>query len=380
MYKTKYFNNKSLVALITKDFKIDYHGDHGISHWKRVYRNTQILAKHYNIESDVFELFALIHDSKRENEYHDPAHGLRASIFVEELLKKKIISLSKEESEKLIFACKNHTLYPLADDLIVQICFDSDRLDLGRVGMRINTDYLSTNYAKSLVEDGVYKPKKHLKLNHSNKTPDIPKIIIMRHAKVLIKNRKIYANELREVIKEYDITPIETNIKNHQELLEVANSCNYFVSSGLGRSVDTLALLGKEPDYINRLFAEVESPYTKLKIMKLPLFTWGFWFKLAWFMGFSGGSKSYRQSKIEAFEASKILIKFAREYGAIFLSGHGLKNRLIAKALKKQGWRETKKMGMDNLEYGVFEWRDFDLTTTDYSDKLPSTKTTRRAG
>jgi broad specificity phosphatase PhoE len=182
------------------------------------------------------------------------------------------------------------------------------------------------------------------------------KIIIMRHAKVLIKNRKIYANELKEAIEEYDITPIETNIKNHQELLEVANSCNYFVSSGLSRSVDTLALLDKKPDYINRLFAEVESPYTKLKIMKLPLFTWGFWFKLAWFMGFSGGAKSYKESKIEAFEASKILIDFAKEYNSVMLMGHGLKNRLIAKALKKQGWIESKKMKMDNLDYGVFEW------------------------
>ena len=128
------------------------------------------------------------------------------------------------------------------------------------------------------------------------------KIIIMRHARVLIKNRKIYANELREAIEEYDISPISNHIENSYELLEVANSCNYFISSGLSRSIESLALLDKKADYIDKIFAEVESPYTAKKIMKLSLFTWGFWFKLAWFMGFSGGSKSYRESKLGVFE------------------------------------------------------------------------------
>ena len=180
------------------------------------------------------------------------------------------------------------------------------------------------------------------------------KIIIMRHAKVLIKNRKIYANELKKAIEEYDITPIDTHIKNHQELLDVANGCNYFVSSGLSRSIDTLALLDKKPNYIDKIFAEVEPPYTSKKIMKLTLFSWGFWFRIAWIMGFSGGSKSYKESKIDAYKASKILINLAKEHDSILLVGHGLKNRLIVKALKKQGWSESKKMKMDNLDYGIY--------------------------
>jgi len=37
------------------------------------------------------------------------------------------------------------------NDLIVQICFDSDRLDTGRVGYIVDPKYLSTEYAKNLV-------------------------------------------------------------------------------------------------------------------------------------------------------------------------------------------------------------------------------------
>ena len=40
---------------------------------------------------------------------------------------------------------------PLFNDLIVQICFDSDRLDIGRAGYVVDPAYLATGYAKSLV-------------------------------------------------------------------------------------------------------------------------------------------------------------------------------------------------------------------------------------
>ena len=67
----KEFKYLDLIDKIRKDFKIDYYGDHGINHWQRVYENTQKLSKYYNIESEVFELFALLHDSKRHDEYRD---------------------------------------------------------------------------------------------------------------------------------------------------------------------------------------------------------------------------------------------------------------------------------------------------------------------
>jgi len=178
----------------------------------------------------------------------------------------------------------------------------------------------------------------------------------MRHTKVLIENRKIYANELKEAIEnEYNLASIDTNIKNYHELLDITNNCNYFISSGLSRSIDTLTLLGKKADYIDKIFTEIEFPYTTKKIMKLSLFTWAFLFRLAWIIGFSGGSKSYKESKIEALEASKILITLARKKNCVMLVGHGLKNRLIAKALKRQGWIESRKMKMNNLDYGIFE-------------------------
>jgi len=57
-------NNTNLLDFIKKQFKLDLNGYHGIHNWERVYENTQIVAQHYNITSEVFELFLILHDSK----------------------------------------------------------------------------------------------------------------------------------------------------------------------------------------------------------------------------------------------------------------------------------------------------------------------------
>jgi len=151
------FKYVELIEQIKRDFKIDYYGDHGISHWRRVFYNTQKLSKHYNIESEVFELFALLHDSRRHDEFEDIHHGVRAAGYVQKLLRDGTISLAEEDVQRLIYACANHTTSdkhdPLYTDLIVQICFDSDRLDIGRVGYVVDTAYLATGYAKNLADE-----------------------------------------------------------------------------------------------------------------------------------------------------------------------------------------------------------------------------------
>ena len=153
----KDFKYLDLIESIKQAFKIDYYGDHGINHWRRVYYNTQKLSTHYNIESEVFELFALLHDSRRHDEFEDKHHGKRAALFAEELLTNEVIVLNEEDIQRLLYACANHThsdkKNPLFNDRVIQICFDSDRLDIGRVGYVVDPRYLATEHAKYLVEN-----------------------------------------------------------------------------------------------------------------------------------------------------------------------------------------------------------------------------------
>ena len=54
------FSNPKLIYKIYQQYALDfYNGDHGIEHWNRVHLNALELAEHYNIDSSIFELFAL---------------------------------------------------------------------------------------------------------------------------------------------------------------------------------------------------------------------------------------------------------------------------------------------------------------------------------
>ncbi len=76
---------------------------------------------------------------------------------MQELLEDDVISLNDEDANRLIYACANHTYSdkkdPLFVDRIVQICFDSDRLDIGRVGFEVDVKYLATDFAKRLAHN-----------------------------------------------------------------------------------------------------------------------------------------------------------------------------------------------------------------------------------
>jgi uncharacterized protein len=57
--------------------------------------------------------------------------------------------LDSDELELLVYACRYHSDGCTEADLTVQVCWDADRLDLGRVGIRPDPRYLCTEYAKT---------------------------------------------------------------------------------------------------------------------------------------------------------------------------------------------------------------------------------------
>jgi uncharacterized protein len=136
-----------LVALLRKEFKLSWAGYHGVSHWARVRSNGLILARKMGASARVAELFAFLHDARRHDEGSDAAHGHRSAHLVEELGAQRL-ELSTEELVHLAFACRHHSEDNLDADISVQVCWDADRLDLGRVGIRPDPARLCTSAAR----------------------------------------------------------------------------------------------------------------------------------------------------------------------------------------------------------------------------------------
>lgn len=91
----------------------------------------------------VVRLVAVLHDSQRRNESHDPDHGLRAAIWAAKLRDVRF-DLDDRRAGKLGNALIGHDRGFTSDDPTIGTCWDADRLELTRVGMRPDPAYFST--------------------------------------------------------------------------------------------------------------------------------------------------------------------------------------------------------------------------------------------
>jgi len=136
-----------LLRALRLEYRMNWNGVHGYSHWVRVRENGLRLAELTGANPRVVELFAFLHDICRENDIIDPGHGQRAADFaarqpyVRELL-------TEEELRLLQLACADHTRGHIQADLTVQVCWDADRLDLGRIGIHPIAERLCTEAAR----------------------------------------------------------------------------------------------------------------------------------------------------------------------------------------------------------------------------------------
>lgn len=139
-----------LLRAVLAEYRLPLNGIHGAAHWARVYENGEALAKETGARVDVVRLFAVFHDSRRMNEARDPGHGQRGADFALSLLGTSF-DLDEESFDLLYRACVGHTDGKTEEDVTVQTCWDSDRLDLGRVGIRPRPKRLCTPAARSTV-------------------------------------------------------------------------------------------------------------------------------------------------------------------------------------------------------------------------------------
>lgn len=127
---------------------------HGLDHWWRVWKNAQVLnEQEMSVDMEVVALFALFHDSMRRNDHDDPKHGLHGYKLWERCCQLGHLGryMSLRQREMLFEACNEHTGGYISTEPTIAVCWDADRLDLHRVGIWPDTQYMSTQVGRSLV-------------------------------------------------------------------------------------------------------------------------------------------------------------------------------------------------------------------------------------
>lgn len=136
-----------ILRAVLEDYALPWDGDHGIAHWARVLENGLRLADETGAVVTVVQLFAVLHDSRRIDEYADPDHGPRAAEFAR-TLRGSLFDLTDHEFALLHRACSGHTHERTHPDATIRTCWDADRLDLGRVGINPHPPLLCTEAAR----------------------------------------------------------------------------------------------------------------------------------------------------------------------------------------------------------------------------------------
>ena len=134
-----------LLVRVMAGYRLGLSGIHGPGHWRRVRANGLALAALTNgADATVVELFALLHDSRRLNDNHDPEHGPRAAVLARDLAATALLALDAARLDLLAEACARHTDGDTTTDPTIGCCWDADRLELSRLEIRPAARYLST--------------------------------------------------------------------------------------------------------------------------------------------------------------------------------------------------------------------------------------------
>lgn len=120
---------------------------HGMPHWRRVERNGELLATP-ECDLTVIRCFAYLHDSCRRDNETDYYHGPRAALFIDTIKDSYLKGLTEQQIALLKEAVAKHTSDPRTGNPTVDACFDADRLDLVRVGIRPNPSKMASEKGK----------------------------------------------------------------------------------------------------------------------------------------------------------------------------------------------------------------------------------------
>lgn len=183
------------------------------------------------------------------------------------------------------------------------------------------------------------------------------KITLLRHGKPIMPVlKKLSASDFYKWVKEYNISRLCPTSKPTLQVINYAKGCNAIVCSELPRSIDSAKAINAEAIVLSSsIFNEAGMPVANWHTLKLSPKIWAPIFRVCWLFGFSNKSESFKEAKLRAKEAVKLLTEIASEYENVIFVGHGVFNRILANELRSSGWSGSKNPGTKHWSIGVYK-------------------------
>jgi broad specificity phosphatase PhoE len=185
-------------------------------------------------------------------------------------------------------------------------------------------------------------------------------IILARHGKPALSRRAMLSSDgYRIWWTRYEAGGLGAEQVAPEAVKIAARDAGVVVASTRLRSVESArAACGDRAFIVDPLFVEAPLPPPPWPgWIRLPPVVWGFISRTTWwFLDLNRGEESRRQAEARAEAAAGRLVELASGGADVLLLAHGFFNAMIARVLRRQGWRCTQDGG-----YAYWSVRRFEL-------------------
>ncbi|MGC1308369.1 MAG: histidine phosphatase family protein [Phormidesmis sp.] len=169
-------------------------------------------------------------------------------------------------------------------------------------------------------------------------------ITLIRHGPPAVSLRqRVRGHQFRQFVERYDAAQITHRALPPIAVQKVVARADWVFASNRPRAMHTAELLGakelRTAPIINAQFREIEFPVDFSRHFRFSALTWSVIAIALWRLGYSARSESFAGSSQRAGSAVDLLEGYALGQAAVVLVAHGGINRLIAKELRRRGWR-----------------------------------------
>jgi len=187
-----------------------------------------------------------------------------------------------------------------------------------------------------------FAPQSDQELDTPAATP-VGSIVLARHGEPALSRKiRLNAQGYREWWARYEEGGILAGQTPPADLLEMARKADVIFASTRQRAVETAeAVAGGKLFVRDPLFIEAPLPPPPLPgFIRLSPKIWGFVARVAWwFFGHHEGQESRREAEQRASQVAERLIASAMSGERVLVLAHGFFNTMVARELKRHGWR-----------------------------------------
>lgn len=196
------------------------------------------------------------------------------------------------------------------------------------------------------------------------RTPDMAEgavgaIILARHGRPALSRKvMLSANDYRRWWGEYEVLGLRSDQSAPEPLKALAQTAGAVLASTRRRSIETAEMVCAGRPFVSDP-ALIEAPLPPPPWpdwLRLPPIVWGFVSRFAWWwFDLHGDEESKREAEKRADAVADRLAGMAAGGSDVLVLAHGFFNAMLARALKRHGWRLT-----DNGGYSYWAARRFE--------------------